>query len=330
MSLPAMAFAHGIEPGKSHEIWRLWKWEPWIVAPLALTGWFYARGARRLWHEAGRGQGLRVWEATCYGAGWTTLVIALLSPLHPLGEVLFAAHMTQHELLMLVAAPLLVLGRPMVAYVWAMPKTWRRTVGRIPRARWVARPWSVLTTPLAAWSIHAFALWIWHAPSLFQATLLSDTVHTLQHASFLGSALFFWWALVHARAGPNGFGAAVLYLFTTALHSGVLGALLTFTSQLLYPAYGQTAPQWGMNPIDDQQLGGLIMWIPAGMVYVFAGLVLFAGWLRDSEARLGTTWGTRLHDWPTEKQDYGSGATIPVTENRRASTAQDSKVSARS
>jgi putative membrane protein len=250
---------------------------------LALSGWLYARGVRRLWRESGRGRGVRRWEAWCYAGGWAALFVALVSPLHPWGEVLFAAHMTQHEVLMVAAAPLLVLGRPLVAFLWAVPVGCARAVGEAAKAAWWRRVWASLTNPLTAWALHALALWVWHVPALFEATLRSDLVHTLQHVSFLGSALLFWWALVHGPRGLMGYGAAVLYLFTTSVHTGVLGAFLTFTGRVLYPTYGGTTGAWGLTPLEDQQLGGLIMWVPAGLVYVGAGLALFAGWMRESE-----------------------------------------------
>jgi putative membrane protein len=214
------------------------------------------------------------------------LFVALVSPLHPWGEVLFSAHMTQHEVLMVMAAPLLVLGRPVVAFLWALPVGWARGVGGWGKARWFQGVWRAATNPLAAWAIHAVALWVWHVPALFEATLRSDLVHTLQHVSFLGSALLFWWALIHGPRGLMGYGAAVLYLFTTSIHSGVLGAFITFTGKVLYPAYAETTGSWGLTPLEDQQLGGLIMWVPAGMVYVVAGLALLAGWMRESERRV--------------------------------------------
>ncbi|HKC65760.1 MAG TPA: cytochrome c oxidase assembly protein, partial [Pyrinomonadaceae bacterium] len=137
-----------------------------------------------------------------------------------------------------------------------------------------------------AWAVHALALWVWHIPVLFQATLDSEFIHTLQHLSFFFSALLFWWALIHGRRGLLGYGAATLYVFTTSVHSGLLGALITFAQGIWYPAYKGYTASWGLTPLEDQQLGGLIMWIPAGLVYIFAGLALFAGWLRESEARV--------------------------------------------
>jgi putative membrane protein len=191
----------------------------------------------------------------------------------------------QHEVLMLVAAPLLVLGRPLFASLWALPLSWRRIAGGWIKRSWVRRGWQALTVPLVAWAIHALALWIWHAPLLFQATLQSDLIHSLQHVSFLLSALLFWWAVLHGGRGWMGYGAATLYVFTTSIHSGALGALLTFSSTLWYPTYRVSAAAWGLTPLEDQQLGGLLMWIPAGLVYLFAGLALIAGWLWHTEAR---------------------------------------------
>jgi len=101
------------------------------------------------------------------------------------------------------------------------------------------------------------------------------------------TALLFWWALIHGPQGALGYGAAVLYLFTTSVHSGVLGALITLAGSVWYPSYVGLTSSWGLTPLEDQQLGGLIMWIPAGLVYVIAGLALFAGWLREADVRAG-------------------------------------------
>lgn len=280
------ALAHGGKPHSFSDLPYTWARDPLVWVCLALSGWLYLRGVRLLWRESGRGRGVRRWEAWAYAGGWAALFVALISPLHPLGGVLFSAHMTQHEVLMVAAAPLLVLGRPVVAFLWGLPMSWARAIGGWARATWFRRAWRALTNPLAAWAIHAAALWVWHMPALFQATLKSDFVHTLQHISFLGSALLFWWALIHGPQGLMGYGAAVLYLFTTSIHSGVLGAFITFTGTLLYPAYAGTTASWGLTPLEDQQLGGLIMWVPAGLVYVVAGLALCAGWMRESERKV--------------------------------------------
>ncbi|MFN2598062.1 MAG: cytochrome c oxidase assembly protein, partial [Pyrinomonadaceae bacterium] len=278
--------AHEGKPHTWHDLARTWAFEPAVVASLAASGALYFFGVRKLWRGSAAGRGLRKWEAWCYAGGWFALFVALVSPLHTWGRVLFSAHMTQHEVLMLVAAPLVVLGRPVVAFLWALPVSWARALGNAAKAAWWQKVWRALTNPFVAWAVHAAALWVWHIPSLFQATLASEWVHTAQHLSFLVSALLFWWALVHGRQGWMGYGAGVLYVFTTMVHSGLLGALITFAGTAWYPAYDGLTASWGLTPLEDQQLGGLIMWLPAGLVYIVAGLALFAGWLRESDARL--------------------------------------------
>jgi cytochrome c oxidase assembly factor CtaG len=278
-AIPILAF-HGGQPHNWHDLARAWSFEPLVIISLIVTAILFAVGLYRLNRRS-----IRSWEALCFAGGWLALFIALVSPLHAWGRVLFSAHMTQHEVLMLVAAPLLVLGRPLIAFLWALPLNWSRRLGNIAKIPAINRLWRALTIPLVAWLVHAVALWVWHIPALFDATLHSETVHTFQHLSFLLSALLFWWALIHGPQGAMGYGAAVLYLFTTSVHSGALGALITIAGSVWYPSYAGLTTSWGLTPLEDQQLGGLIMWIPASFVYVIAGLALFAGWLREADLR---------------------------------------------
>ncbi|MBZ5583292.1 MAG: cytochrome c oxidase assembly protein [Acidobacteriia bacterium] len=278
---PLLLLAHEGEPLQPDDLWTAWSFEPGVVIPLALTALLYRRGARP-------GRGVTTLQQACFWAGWTVLALSLVSPLHPLGEALFSAHMTQHEVLMLVAAPLLVLSRPLVPLLWGLPFGWRRALGQWSKTEYAQKTWQVVTRPFHAWWIHAVALWVWHAPFLFQATLSSEWVHSAQHLSFLFSALLFWWSLFYAR--ERNYGAGVLYVFTTGVHTSILGALLAFAPTLWYPAYRGTTAAWGLTPLEDQQLGGLIMWVPAGVVYVAAGLGLFAAWMRESETMVQRSW----------------------------------------
>ncbi|HEX2079513.1 MAG TPA: cytochrome c oxidase assembly protein [Longimicrobium sp.] len=282
---PAPALAHAGRPLQPHDLWTAWSLDPLILGPVLVGGWLYARGVERMWRRSGAGRGIRRWQAACFAAGWATLLLALVSPLHPLGEVLFSAHMAQHELLVAVAAPLLVLGRPLVPLLWAVPVRWRRAAGGWAKSSSVRAGWRAVSAPLAAWLLHAAALWLWHLPAAYQAALGSAAVHAAQHAAFLGTGLLFWWALFHGREGRMGYGAAVFYLFATAMHSGALGALLALSPTPWYPAYGGVTAAWGLTPLEDQQLAGLIMWIPAGLSYLVAGLALLAAWMRESERR---------------------------------------------
>ena len=261
-------------------VWAAWSLEPGVLVSLGLTAWLYWSGVRRLWRNAGSGHGVGRGEALFFGLGWASLAVALVSPLHRLGEALFSAHMVQHELLMVVAAPLLVVGRPIVAFLWSVPMAWRRAAGNIAARSSIQRTWHLLTLPAVAWTVHATAIWLWHVPALFQATLDSDLIHGAQHLTFLGSALLFWWSLLRVREGRLGRPAAIVYLFTTALHTSLLGVLLTFSDRVWYPLYQSSTAPWGLTPLEDQQLAGLIMWIPAGVAYLVAALAIAASWLR--------------------------------------------------
>jgi cytochrome c oxidase assembly factor CtaG len=220
--------------------------------------------------------------------------VALISPLHPLGEKLFSAHMVQHELLMVVAAHLLVLGRPLRVMLRAFPSGWRRPIRRAPHRLGLGSAWAMLTGPAVVWVLHGAALWSWHVPGLYQAALSDDRVHALEHLCFFGTAWLFWWALVHGRYGRFGYGVSVVYVFTTALHSNLLGALLTMTPHVWYPAYADSVRTWGLTALEDQQLAGLIMWVPAGLTFTVLGLALFAAWLGESERRVAYTSSERL------------------------------------
>ncbi len=266
-----------------------WTWDPFVIALLAASGALYAMGLARLWRRAGVGQGIRKWQAGCFAAGWLALVAALLSPVDALGEILFSAHMAQHELLILVAAPLMVLGRPLAPFLWALPRDVREEAGKVSRSPAFAAGWRFLTAPLVVFLIHGLALWLWHLPGLYQAVLDDGFLHALQHLSFFLSAALLWWSLIHGRFGKLGYGAAVLYVFATSMHSGILGALLTFAPRLWYPIYQARTSRWGLSPLEDQQLAGLIMWIPAGVVFILLGLGLFAAWLGEAERRVAHT-----------------------------------------
>jgi len=287
---PQALFAHGggeaNRPVDVHQLLAAWEFDPLVVLGLVASAALYVIGTLRIWRTTHVGCGVGRFELCCFLGGWSALFLALVSPLHPWGRVLFSAHMGQHEILMLLAAPLLVLSRPMLPWLKALPSSWASALARTANRK-VWRPiWKALTQPFAAWAIHAVALWLWHLPSLFNATIDNDWIHSFQHLSFLASAALFWWAILHGPRRALNYGPAVLFMFTTAMHSGLLGALLSCSNTPLYPVYASTTQAWGLTPLEDQQLGGLIMWVPAGLAYVFAALALFVGWLREADRRL--------------------------------------------
>jgi putative membrane protein len=275
----ALMFAATTE---SASLWSVpWSFEPAIVVPLALLAFIYTAGMLR----RGKIRLLR-WQHGSFWAGWISLALALLSPIHELGEQLFSAHMLQHEIMILISAPLIAAAHPSATCLWAFAPRhrpglggWVHRVERTSLLRWLA-------TPLIAWLLEAIALWSWHLPVLYQATLKSDWVHAAQHLSFLLTAVLFWSALYGVGRSAMSYGSATFYVFGTAVHCSALGALLTFSSVLWYPAYATTTRPWGLSPIEDQQLGGVLMWVPSGVVFIVIGLVLFAKWLKESDRRL--------------------------------------------
>jgi putative membrane protein len=276
------------ETALAHAVHR-WSSDPVVLASLAATALLYFRGLRRLWARAGVGSGIGRWQAASFAGGWVALVVALVSPVDAVSDFLFSVHMTQHEILMLVAAPLVVLGRPLVAFHWALPAGARERTGAWTRRPAVGRGWRILTGALVVWALHAIALWVWHVPRLFEAALANDGIHAFQHLCFLLTATLFWWTLVHGRYGRLGYGAAVLYVFTTGVHSTLLGALLTLAPATWYASYRARAPQAGVNALADQQLAGLLMWVPFGVVFAVIGLALFAAWLGEAGRRVRYT-----------------------------------------
>lgn len=209
----------------------------------------YAAGALR---RSRRGRPLRRASAVCFAGGVAVLAIALVSPLHDLAEAKLWAHMVQHELLMVVAAPLLVAARPLGAFAWVIRL-------RIPG-------W--LSDPYAAFVLHAAAIWLWHIPGAFAWSLQNEALHFAQHASFFVTALMLWESVL-GKAGP-----ALMSVFGTMLHTGALGALLALSSRTWYAGYA----------LEDQQLAGLIMWVPAGLAYPIAAVFVVSRSLRRLSA----------------------------------------------
>jgi putative membrane protein len=280
--MPDTASAHDLAAEAAHR----WTWEPFTIVVLVVSAGLWTLGTRAVWRRAGVGRGVRRWQAVSFGCGLLSLAAALLSPIAWLSTVLFSVHMTQHEILMLVSAPLLVFGHPLFAMLWALPRGAREALGRWSQGMVVARSWRAATGPFTVFAVHAAVLWIWHAPRLYEAALRNDAIHALEHLSFVVTAALFWWGMIHGRYGRMGYGVAVLYIFLTAIHSSVLGALMTISPDVLYADYAAAGAPWHVNAIEDQQLAGLLMWVPSGLVFIVFGLALFAAWLGESDKRV--------------------------------------------
>lgn len=270
-ALPGQAFAHStILPVTPHEVWQTWDFDWWIVLPLLLIHWLYGRGLRKLWSHAGMGRGIGYLQAASFLAGEVLLVIALISPLDPLGGTLQAAHMTQHTILIAFAPPLLLLGQPGVALAWALGPDWGARFARL-RARF-----RFLAEPFTATALYAAAIWVWHTPVLYDLALRNDAIHWVEHMSFFATGLLFWSVMLRGARWPNGAPGAIAASLATIIHSGFLAALLTFSPVLFYSWYDGRSQLWGLTALEDQQLAGLIMWVPVMPPYLAACLA--AAW----------------------------------------------------
>jgi putative membrane protein len=284
--------AHTGAPPAPHDIWQAWNWDRWLLLGLTLTALLYGRAVIILWRRAGVGRGVSWGQVWLFAMGMGTLFVALISPLDTLSTALFSAHMAQHLLLLYVAPLLLVLGAPPFLLLWAMPRPWRRPLmGWWQQSFW-HRLWQWLLHPMAVWALFGLTLWLWHIPLFYQAAVVNRTIHMVEHGAFFGTALLFCWLLVDGRqartkAAANE-GLILLVIFTTALHSGLLGALLTFAATPFYPIYRFGVAQWGLTLLEDQQIAGVLMWIPAGFFYLGAMLVLVERRLNHLEATPAT------------------------------------------
>jgi putative membrane protein len=268
-----------------YDLWSAWTLEPWVVFPLMLSILIYARGTYNVWKRAGRGHGITTRQWISFVGAVLVLVLALMSPLDALSADLFSAHMVQHLMLMLIAGPLLVISDFQLALLWALPRRRAQSIGSgFNQSQPVSGTWRVLNHPAFVWVLFTLAMWLWHAPLLYQAALHSEFIHMLEHLTFLIAAMLFWWVLFkHNRPDHIHYAMTIPFLFLTVLQSGILGALMTFTERPWYPDYATVANPWNLTPLEDQQLAGLIMWIPAGAVFSLLTIGFFAAWLRALE-----------------------------------------------
>jgi cytochrome c oxidase assembly factor CtaG len=271
---PGVALAHTLSPQPG---WR--GPEPILLAPMLLAAGLYAAGFVRLRRRSDRGRAELDRRGLIFAAGWLTLAAASLSPLHALGSRSFAAHMLEHELIMLAAAPLFVWSRPGGVLLWAFPARLRQGFAAVPRSTAGGSLWRVLTDPLLATVLQAAAIWLWHLPSLFDMALKSEGWHVAQHLSFFVTALFFWSAMLGPRRSA---WTAALCLFATSMATGALGAFMALSQSPWYPAYAAMGlAAFGLTPSEDQQVAGLLMWVPGGLFHAIVAVALLAPHLRD-------------------------------------------------
>ncbi len=253
-----------------------WNWQPSIIigTVLAIGLYLYAVGPLRVkYHLAPE---VKTSQVVAFLLGINLIFLSLFSPLDKLGDdYIFSAHMVQHLFLTIIGPPLLVAGTP----GWLIQPLVRKRV--------VLRIGKLLTHPAVAFFLFNANFWLWHAPSLYDATLFDQNLHILEHLTFIVLGVIYWWPVF----GPAvdglshlSIGGQVLYIFLGGMPTVALGAGLTFAPPL-YTPYIYAPRVWGISPAVDQQLGGLIMWVPANLAYIVVVSVLFIRWMQAQDAK---------------------------------------------
>ena len=269
-----VVYGHGAHTTPAQAIsWGTWTVSWPVIITLILISLYYLTGWKRVL-RLNPNNTFKEWQLLFFILGILTLVFSLLSPIDVLSDYLASVHMIQHTLLLMVAAPFFALASPGFYSFRQLPRYFKRGVQPFQKF------WFRLTRPIpikrmfVAWVFYAFILWIWHVPVMYEAALQNSLIHDLQHLAFFISAYFFWRVIIDPFRQPKkNEGIAILYTFVASLHAMILGVLMTLAPNNWYPSYEETAPLFGFTALEDQQLAGLIMWMPAGVSYVLVALL---------------------------------------------------------
>lgn len=238
----------------------------------------YLRGLATLRrHPQGRRRAGRPW---LLAAGVLVVVVFTATPLAELLEHRMWTHMTQHVVLIMVAGPLLAASAPGTALLAGLPPGVRRPLVRVVHHL----PLTVVLSAPVAWLLQVAAMWIWHLPAAYDLAVENELAHVAEHACFLLTAWLFWWHLLSPRRLLHGM-PAVFYLAASVPPGAALGAVLTFPQHTLYPVQAHLAAEAGIDPLLDQRIAGLVMWVPLDFAYLVLAVVLFARWLQSLETR---------------------------------------------
>ena len=247
-------------------LWLAWSADATALVGIPLAAVLYARGLRSL---GDRRRFHATWRPAAFYAGLAAVFVALVSPLDALSSELFLAHMGQHMLLIYVAVPAIQLGAPVIPILRGVPRPVRRGfIAPALKSRPVRAALKFFFRPLIAWPLFTGTLVLWHFPFAYEAALRNEFIHTVEHLAFALGAYVWWWNVIDPtplRASLS-YLARVPFVFITIVPNFVLGAFLSFASEAWYAPYAATAPAYGFTHLEDQELGGLIMWVPGSFI----------------------------------------------------------------
>jgi putative membrane protein len=284
LSSVALPAHDAIAPGQ--DVWTAWNFDPLFLLIAGTAAFFYFRGLAR-WRERSREHAW--WRTACYVTGLALLLLAIVSPLDALAEHHFSLHMLQHEVVMMWAIPLILLGAPTTPSLRGMPRWLRLGIVRpLARRTEVRTAYRLVTHPAVAVAALAAVLWSWHLmPGWYEAAVRHWWLHDVQHISFAAAAFLFWWNVIDPRPLRSRipYIPRMLYIFAAGVPKHFLAAFVTFAGTPFYQGYVDARPILALTPTEDQQLAGLLMWVPSVMMHLVAMGIVFAVWARKAEQR---------------------------------------------
>jgi cytochrome c oxidase assembly factor CtaG len=264
-----------------------WDWRLDVITVLLTFGTLYTIGWQRLRRK--QAKLATNWRIAAYYAGLLSLVIALMSGIDTFQTQLFFIHMTQHIVLVMIAPPLLLIANPMPFLLWAIPRQERQLIaGFLTQKSRFRRMFVKLTAPGLVWLFYAINLWLWHDPNPYNEAIVNDTLHDIEHLTFFLTGMALWWHITNAAPyfhGRRTYAMRIALVIATYFQNLLIGVGITMSGTLIYTYYAGVPRVWGIDPIRDQTIGGLIMWIPGGMMYLMALLGLIALAVQESERR---------------------------------------------
>lgn len=311
-AIPVSMF-ESISPGHgsvTDSVWTAWNTDPAVLIPAVFFGFWYARGLRRMRsrkHTAG--------QTTSFYLGLAILVLAVESPIDPLGEHHFSFHVLQHEMLILFGMPLLLLGAPTTPVLLGLPRWIRRDIVHpIAASSPAHRLYRFVTHPAVGIGVLIALLWGWHfIPGAFDKAVRHDVLHQLMHLSFVVGAFLFWWPAIDPLPLRSrlGYGLRIVYLMPMIIARIVTGAAITFVDDPLYTVYLEVDPVVALTAAEDQQLGALLMWVPGTMMHLIAIAILFGVWSEKSRPTPPPAVATRgAPDAPSAPAGPGGSSTL--------------------
>lgn len=289
-AMPTATLAHGDEIHAGEPIMAMWQFEPAIVVGLLIAALLYCAGMRRETHA-------NVWRHLIFFAGLAAISLALLSPIEPLADHVFAIHQVEHMLLRTIGPMLILLSQPQASLMRGMPGRLRREyVGPLVGSRTLQSVFRFFSHPAVATFLFVGTTWFWMIPRWHDIAILSEPVHYLWHVTLLVSGLFFFSTIFDRRPAPGGarLGTRLTMFWCAAMGNIILGAYLSFKTAPLYHAYDAMGRMFGLDAVSDEQIGGLTMWIPGCMMFAVTALLILHRWGMDEERaaarreRLGT------------------------------------------